>query len=76
MRSLWRNLALQWLGGDGSEALSGDSSLFDRLMLAEHEERVQAIEVRHEPAVSHTAMAPLLADQPEPELDRAFLSFV
>jgi hypothetical protein len=26
MRSLWRVLALQWLGGEGSEALTGDST--------------------------------------------------
>ena len=29
MRSLWRVLALQWLGGDGSEALTGDSTVLD-----------------------------------------------
>jgi hypothetical protein len=32
MRSLWRFMALQWLGGEGSEALSGDSALIDLLL--------------------------------------------
>jgi len=31
MRSLWRILALQWLGGDGSEALIGDSTILEGL---------------------------------------------
>jgi hypothetical protein len=31
MRSLWRILALQWLGGDGSEALTGDSAILEGL---------------------------------------------
>ena len=31
MRSLWRILALQWLGGDGSEALTGDSTILEGL---------------------------------------------
>ncbi len=60
MRSMWRNLALQWLGGEGSETLAGDSAFFDLLSLREHDERVQAIEVRREPAVSHRAMASML----------------
>jgi hypothetical protein len=35
MRSLWRQLALQWLGGEGSAALSGDWVPLD-LLLAEN----------------------------------------
>ena len=31
MRSLWRILALQWLGGDGSEALTADSTILEGL---------------------------------------------
>jgi hypothetical protein len=31
MRSLWRILALQWLGGDGSEALTEDSAILEGL---------------------------------------------
>jgi hypothetical protein len=34
MRSLWRFMASQWLGGEGSEALSGDSALIDLLLPA------------------------------------------
>ncbi len=31
MRSLWRILALQWLGGEGSEALTADSAVLEGL---------------------------------------------
>jgi hypothetical protein len=31
MRSLWRILALQWLRGDGSEALTEDSAILEGL---------------------------------------------
>ena len=31
MRSLWRILALRWLGGDGSDALTADSAILDGL---------------------------------------------
>jgi len=31
MRSLWRILALQWLRGNGSEALTGDSAILEGL---------------------------------------------
>ncbi len=31
MRSLWRILALQWLGGGGSEALTEDSTILEGL---------------------------------------------
>ena len=32
MRSLWRVMAAQWLGGAGSEVLTGDSALLDLLV--------------------------------------------
>jgi hypothetical protein len=32
MRSLWRFMAAQWLGGTGSEVLTGDSALTDLLL--------------------------------------------
>jgi hypothetical protein len=35
MRSLWRMIALRWLGGQGSEALIGDSALLDLLSSGE-----------------------------------------
>jgi hypothetical protein len=35
MHSLWRLMALRWLGGEGSEALTGDSALLDLLPSAE-----------------------------------------
>jgi hypothetical protein len=31
MRSLWRILAMQWLGGEGSEALTADSAILEGL---------------------------------------------
>ena len=34
MRSLWRILALQWLGGDGSVALTEDSAILEGLSYA------------------------------------------
>ena len=49
MRSLWRILALQWLGGEGSEALTGDSALLDILMMREHERTIYAFDVRRSP---------------------------
>jgi len=39
MRSLWRMLALQWLGGEGSEALTDDSAVFDILMVGSTKDR-------------------------------------
>jgi hypothetical protein len=56
MRSLWRMLALQWLGGDGSEALSGDSTVLDTLLFGEHARAVQAFDVRRQGRVSHRAL--------------------
>jgi hypothetical protein len=35
MRSLWRCMAVQWLGGQGSEVLTGDSALLDLLPTAQ-----------------------------------------
>jgi hypothetical protein len=35
MRSLWRMIALRWLGGQGSEALTDDSALLDLLTIGE-----------------------------------------
>ena len=54
MRSLWRRLALRWLGGDGSEALSGDASALD--MLLSGEIPPQVFDVQRAPGVSHHAM--------------------
>jgi hypothetical protein len=33
MRSLWRDLAVQWLGGEGSAALDDESALLDRFAI-------------------------------------------
>ena len=64
MRSLWRILVLQWLGGDGSEALTGESAILEGLL---GEERpMAAFEVRREPQVSRQAM---IVTGPEPRSD-------
>lgn len=55
MRSLWRILALQWLGGEGSEVLTGDSAVLDRLA-GEQERTTRPFQVRRESGVSHQAM--------------------
>jgi hypothetical protein len=56
MRSLWRALALQWLGGEGSEALAGSSTVRDMLFCNEPARAMQVFDVRREPGVSHDAM--------------------
>ena len=51
MRSLWRALALQWLGGEGSEALTGDSTVLESLMFSEHARAMHTFDVRRAPEV-------------------------
>ncbi len=68
MRSLWRTLALQWLGGDGSEGLTGDSTVLESLRLSEPAETAPAFDVRGEIGVSHQAMLSTGgARRPDPE---------
>ena len=64
MRSLWRILALQWLGGDGSEALTGDSGILEGLL--GDARPMGAFDVRREPQVSRQAM---IVTAPEPRSD-------
>jgi hypothetical protein len=54
MRSLWRFMASQWLGGEGSEVLTGDSALLDLLL---PEQPVPAFRMRRE----QQACIPVLA---------------
>ena len=56
MRSLWRILALQWLGGDGSEALTGDSTILEGLLHREDERSVRAFDVQREALISRKAI--------------------
>lgn len=56
MRSLWRILALQWLGGEGSEALTGDSTILEGLLRGGDTQPMPVIDVLREPQVSHQAM--------------------
>jgi hypothetical protein len=64
MRSLWRILALQWLGGDGSEALTGESAILEGLL--EDARPTSAFDVRREPQASRRAM---MVTGPEPLSD-------
>jgi hypothetical protein len=55
MRSLWRIMALRWLGGQASHGLTGDVALLDLFMAADP--LVTAgFRVRRESEVSHRAM--------------------
>jgi hypothetical protein len=55
MRSLWRMIALRWLGGHGSEALIADSALLDLLTIRERAPPI-GFEVSRRSGVSHHAM--------------------
>ena len=73
MRSLWRILALQWLEGDGSEALTGDSTILECLL----EDARPMGDVRREPQVSRHAMivtGPALLSDPEIPAEEALRS--
>lgn len=69
MRSLWRILALRWLRGEGSEALSGDSTVLDLLRPGETASELHSFNVEREPGVSHRAMmSPGLEQRLDPEI--------
>jgi hypothetical protein len=55
MRSMWRKIALRWLGGQGSEALIGDSALIDLLTIGERAPPIR-FAVSRRSGVSHHAM--------------------
>jgi hypothetical protein len=63
MRSLWRMMAVRWLGGGASDALTGDVALRDLLMPGDPV--AAGFEVRRTSEVSHRAM--MLHQQAEPE---------
>jgi hypothetical protein len=76
MRSLWTTLALQWLGGEGLEALSADSVILD-MVFVEHAHTMHAFDVQRAAEVSHRAMMSTSAEQqPDAEiaLDEALRS--
>jgi hypothetical protein len=56
MRSLWRMIASRWLGGKGSDALTGDSTLLDLLIERDQRETPPVFQVARESSVSHRAM--------------------
>jgi hypothetical protein len=69
MRSLWRMLALRWLGGKGSEALTGDSGILEGLLLGAQGRPMRTFDVRPEPQVSPRAIMLPDPEQPfEPEI--------
>lgn len=59
MRSLWRSIAAQWLGGAGSDALTGDSALAE-LLLSEQAAPVFRVARTREPCL------PVIAPPPVP----------
>jgi hypothetical protein len=69
MRSLWRTLALQWLGGEGSEALTADSAILD-MMFGEHARTMHTFDVQRAAEVSHHAMMSTSAEQ-QPDAEAA-----
>jgi len=56
MRSLWRMIASRWLGGHGSEALTGDSAVLDLLKTGESTQASLGFQVRRQSGISHQAM--------------------
>ena len=68
MRSLWRILALQWLGGKGSEALTEDSAILEGLV-RDDARPTRAFDVRRDPRVSHGVL--MFAATP-PNAERLF----
>ena len=56
MRSLWRMIATRWLGGQGSEALTGDSAVLDLLKTGESTQASLGFQVRRQSGISHQAM--------------------
>ena len=56
MRSLWRILALQWLGGRASEALTADSAILEGFFRDVDSRPTGAYDVRPELQVSHRAL--------------------
>jgi hypothetical protein len=71
MRSLWRILALQWLGGRASEALTADSAILEGLFRSGYTPPLETYDVRPEPQVSHRA---LTSAAPNHRLDLEFAS--
>lgn len=74
MRSLWKDLALRWLGGEASAALAGDSPLRERLLPKTRAPAADAFRISRQPAVSDPpsatpgagAQATIPADDPAP----------
>ncbi len=74
MRSLWRMIAARWLGGQASDALTGDAVLLD-LLTPGDASASPPFAVHRRSGVSHRAMmAP--QDQAAPERETALGSGV
>lgn len=70
MRSLWRRIASRWLGGQGSDALTADSTLRDLLTIAEPARTLPAFRVARQSEVSqHAIMSRQDQDQDRAGLD-------
>ena len=64
MLSLWRMMAVRWLGGGASDALTGDVALPDLLKPADPV--ATGFQVRRTSGVSHRAMMLPRRAEPEP----------
>ena len=77
MRSLWRILALRWLGGRASEGLTADSAILEGLFRSGQGRAIEAYDIRPEPRVSHRALISAAPDyrlDPETSLEEALRS--
>jgi hypothetical protein len=74
MRSLWRMIAARWLGGQASEALTGDAALVDLLMPGDKTAPPAFLE-RRQSEVSHRAMM-AQQDRPQSQHEPALTDFV
>ena len=62
------NAGARWLGGEGSDALTGDSKLGDMLLFGEHARAKDSFDVWHEPgAYHHAIVTPDPATRSDPE---------
>jgi hypothetical protein len=69
MRSLWRILALRWLGGEGSDALTADSTLEGILTSGKRAQVADGFDVRRQPAaLPQTLVAPSSEDRLKREI--------
>jgi hypothetical protein len=69
MHSLWRILALQWLGGEGSDALAADATLDGILTSGERAQVAGGFDVQRQSAAPRqTSVSPSSEDRLKREI--------